>query len=72
MLLDEYPTVQDGRKSHKLYSSLRASIDRARDHYRAKFLAGGPSPISCMKSWFDPLLGPKPALLGPDYPGALA
>ena len=44
MLLDEYPTTQDGRRSHKLYSSLRASIDRARDHYRAKFLAAGPIP----------------------------
>ncbi len=72
MLLDEYPTVQDGRKSHNLYSLLRASIDRARDDYRAKFLAAGPIPDFLHEELVRSLARAEAALLGPEYPGALA
>ncbi len=65
--------VKRGRAATNLYAELKEEIDSARDEFRRQFVDACPSMVDYLhRELVRTLANDDPALLGPDYPGALA
>jgi hypothetical protein len=64
--------VEEGRRSAKLYETLRAQIDEAREVFRNKYVAAAPSMVDYLHlELVRSLAHDNPSLLGSNYPGPL-
>jgi hypothetical protein len=64
--------VEEGRRSARLYDTLRSQIDEARETFRNKYVAAAPSMIDYLHlELIRSLAHDNPALLGDTYPGPL-